>query len=277
MTGGRPAADREAAIRRSVDAFVRRDFEAVLALYLPTAAWDTSPTGGPVFEGHEALRSLFVEWTDPYVEIEQELEEFRDLGGGVTFGMVAQRGQLDGSDGWISFPYAGVATWAGGCIERVTVYADIEEARAAAERLAEEREGLAELVRRSSEPANTRDYEEMMRYWQPDGVWDLTPLGLGAYEGGAAVRGFLEDWFGAYDDLRIEIEEIRDLGAGVAFVVLAQSARPAGSVGSVALRYASVAIWRDGLIVRCTQYSDIDQARADAAKLAEQRRQRRDL
>ena len=137
--------DREEAIRRSVEAFVRRDFEAVLALYLPDAAWDTSPTGGPVFEGHEALRDLFEEWTDPYVEIEQELEVFSDLGSGVTFGVVAQRARLTDSEGWVAFPYAGVAIWAGERIERVTVYADIDEARAAGERLAEEREQHPDL------------------------------------------------------------------------------------------------------------------------------------
>ena len=120
-------------------AFVRGDFEAVLALYLPDAAWDTSPTGGPVFEGHDALRSLFEDWTAPYVELHQELETFCDLGCGVTFGVIAQRARLIGSDGWISFPYAGVAIWAGARVERLTVYAEIDEARAAAERLAEER------------------------------------------------------------------------------------------------------------------------------------------
>ena len=133
------AVDREAAIRRSVEAFLRRDFEAVLALYSPNVAWDTSPTGGPVFEGREALRGLFEEWTAPYVEIEQELETFRDLGGGVTFGVIAQRARLTDSDGWVSFPYAGVAIWADGHIERLTIYADVDEARAAAEALAGER------------------------------------------------------------------------------------------------------------------------------------------
>jgi ketosteroid isomerase-like protein len=131
---------------------------------------------------------------------------------------------------------------------------------------------LADLVRRSTEPVNSRDYDAMMSFWPPDGAWDLTPLGLGVYEGRGAVRGFFEDWIGTYDDFHIEFEEIRDLGNGVAFVVLAQTGRPAGSVGSVQLRYASVAIWRDGMIERCTQYSDIDEARSAAERLAEERR-----
>jgi len=136
---------------------------------------------------------------------------------------------------------------------------------------------LVELVRRSTEPFNNRDYDAMMRFWRPDGTWDLSPLGLGVYEGRAAVRGFFEDWIGAYDDFEIGLEEIRDVGNGVAFVVLAQTARPAGSVGSLQLRYASVAIWRDGLIEHCTQYSDIDEARAAAEQLAKERRENSDL
>jgi len=49
------------------------------------------------------------------------------------------RGRLAGSSGSVELRYAGVSTWADGLIERVTTYLDINEARAAAERLAEER------------------------------------------------------------------------------------------------------------------------------------------
>jgi ketosteroid isomerase-like protein len=139
MSEGPTTIDREAAVRRSVDAFVRRDFEMVLALYSPGAAWDSSPAGGPVFEGHDALRRLFLEWTNPYAEMEQDLEEFSDLGSGVTLGVIAQRARLTGGDGWVSFRYAGVAIWDGPWVERVTIHADIDEARASARRLAAER------------------------------------------------------------------------------------------------------------------------------------------
>jgi ketosteroid isomerase-like protein len=136
---------------------------------------------------------------------------------------------------------------------------------------------LTELVRRSTEPVNERDYDAMMRFWPADGAWDLSPLGLGVYEGRTAVRRFFEDWIGAYEDFHIEFEEIRDLGNGVAFAVFVQTARPAGSVGSVQLRYASVAVWREGLIARSTQYSDVDDARAAAERLAQHRRQNSDF
>jgi hypothetical protein len=53
--------------------------------------------------------------------------------------------------------------------------------------------------------------------------------------------------------------------------VLRQNARPAASQGHVATRYAAVAVWEEGMIVRATQYSDIDEARAAAERLAESR------
>jgi ketosteroid isomerase-like protein len=50
-----------------------------------------------------------------------------------------------------------------------------------------------------------------------------------------------------------------------------QRGRPPDSTGWVELRYAAVYTWRDGLIERATQYSDIDEARAAAERLAQER------
>jgi hypothetical protein len=41
----------------------------------------------------------------------------------------------------------------------------------------------------------------------PDSVWDLLPMGMGTFEGLGAIRGFFEDWIGAYDEFEIEPEE----------------------------------------------------------------------
>jgi hypothetical protein len=62
-----------------------------------------------------------------------------DLGAGVSFAVVVMRGRPRGSTGWIRFRYASVGSWVDGLIERSTNYLDIDEARAAAERLARER------------------------------------------------------------------------------------------------------------------------------------------
>jgi hypothetical protein len=68
-----------------------------------------------------------------------KIEEFRELGNGVTFCVIAQRGWLPDSTSPISVSGGYVGLWRAGLIERVTVYPDIDDARAAAERLAQER------------------------------------------------------------------------------------------------------------------------------------------
>ena len=110
-----------------------------------------------------------------------------------------------------------------------------------------------------------------MRFWAPDGVLDLSQTALGTYEGYAAIRAFLEEGRGAYDEFQFEFEEVHDLGNGVAFAVPVMNARPAGSTGSLHARYGAVSTWRDGLIERISHYADVDQARAAAERLAQER------
>jgi ketosteroid isomerase-like protein len=130
---------------------------------------------------------------------------------------------------------------------------------------------LTELWRRAFQPLKGRDYDAAMRFWAPDGVFDLSQTALGTYEGHAAIRAFLEEAIGAYDDFQFEFEEIHDLGNGVAYAVVVSTARPAGSTGSVQGRWASVSIWVDGLCERNTNYPDPDEARAAAERLAQER------
>jgi ketosteroid isomerase-like protein len=127
---------------------------------------------------------------------------------------------------------------------------------------------LVERVRRSIE---AEDMEAVVSFYAPNAVWDASPWGMGVFEGQAAVRGFFEDWRSSYAGLEWKAEEIRDLGNGVTFAVILQKGRVAGSSGSVQLRYASVTEWADGLIVRNTTYTDIDEAREAAERLAEER------
>ena len=82
---------------------------------------------------------LFADWRGAYEDFEQVLEDFRDLGNGVIFAVILQKARLTGSASYLQLQYAGVAIWRDGLIERVTAYPGIDEARAAAERLAQER------------------------------------------------------------------------------------------------------------------------------------------
>jgi ketosteroid isomerase-like protein len=126
---------------------------------------------------------------------------------------------------------------------------------------------LAELARRSIEAT---DPEAVLSFYAPDAVWDSTPWGMGIFEGKEAVRAFFEDWGSSYGHLEWKAEEVLDLGNEVTFAVIFQTGRIVES-GSVQLRYASVAKWRDGLILRNTTYRDTAEARAAAERLAEER------
>jgi ketosteroid isomerase-like protein len=132
--------------------------------------------------------------------------------------------------------------------------------------------GPVELTRRSVEAADRGDLDGILRTYAPDAVWDMNPLGgLGTFEGHPAIRRFLEDWHGNYEELEFAPEEILDLGNGVIFSVIAQKGRPVGSSGDVQLRHTIVFVWAEGLFVRITHYGDIDEGRAAAERLAEER------
>ncbi len=129
---------------------------------------------------------------------------------------------------------------------------------------------LVALMRRLFEAAERDDFDAAMRFFASDAVWESMGLGT-RFEGVAAIRGHFEDWRGAYEEYEMELEEVLDLGNGVVFATLAQGGRPAGSTGRVRVREARVATWVDGMFARTTTYLDIDEARAAAERLAEER------
>ena len=130
---------------------------------------------------------------------------------------------------------------------------------------------LEELVRRAHEPLASRDVDGIMRFYGPDAVWDLSTGGLGLFHGHAAIRKFMEDWLRSYDRLEVDLQNVVDLGSGVVFFAATQKGRLADSGGEVTLSYAAVTVWADHLIVSVTNYLDIDEARAAAERLAQER------
>jgi len=128
---------------------------------------------------------------------------------------------------------------------------------------------LVELVRRAFEAANCRDLDAVASSFAEDATFDGRALG-DHFEGRAAIRSFLEDWFGTYEELEVGLEEVRDLGKGVVFAVVIQNGRLVGSAGQLRQREGWVFVWVRGLIARLTA-SDIDEARAAAERLAQER------
>src|SRR5271165_4306989 len=104
---------------------------------------------------------------------------------------------------------------------------------------------LVELGRRSNEAANRFDFDASLSVFGADVVWDLSPIGLGTYEGIAAIRGLLEEWIGTYEEYEVSEEESVELGGGVTFLVQRQRARLKGSSGDVTVRYGQVNVWDD--------------------------------
>jgi ketosteroid isomerase-like protein len=131
---------------------------------------------------------------------------------------------------------------------------------------------LVQLTCSWFEAATSGDLDRTLSFFGPDPVWDMSPMGMGVFKGLAAIRGFYTDWMGAYEDYKIEAEEIHDLGNGVTVGVILQQGRPMGSAGTVQLRYGSCATWVNGKAVRVWNYPDVDEARAAAERLAEERR-----
>jgi ketosteroid isomerase-like protein len=132
---------------------------------------------------------------------------------------------------------------------------------------------LVELVRGAFDAVNRRDIDALMRFYAPDAVLDATRGAGVAPQGSVTIRGFVEDWMGAYDEFQCLPEEPLDLGNGVVFAVVSQKARPVGTNGYVRQREGWVWVWVEGLMASLTTYpeADIDAARAAAERLAGER------
>jgi ketosteroid isomerase-like protein len=117
---------------------------------------------------------------------------------------------------------------------------------------------------------NRRDFDAGMSFFAPDAVWESPPRGT-SFDGLAAIRGFGEDYSAAFEELAVELEEVADLGNGVVFAVIQVDARPSRSTGRIRTHMAPIFEWVDDLIVWAANYTDIDEARAAAGRLAEER------
>ena len=110
----------------------------------------------------------------------------------------------------------------------------------------------------------------MQSAYAPNAVLGISELGA-TFEGHLAIRGFYEEWAATFPDWKQDVQEVLDLGDGLGSVVVAQAGHPGDSTGWVRRRYAAVATSADGLIEQQWNYTGIDEARAAAERLAEER------
>jgi ketosteroid isomerase-like protein len=128
-------------VRRSFEPINSGDIEATISFYAADSVWDMSLIGLGTYEGVDAIRGFFEDWVAAYEDFEIEAEDVRDIGNGVILAVVRQSARPVGSSAHVELRYASVSAWVDGVNVRTTNYADLDEAQAAAERLAQSRAG----------------------------------------------------------------------------------------------------------------------------------------
>src|SRR5437660_957 len=98
-------------VRRTVEAVNRGDLDTALSVFRPDCVWDDSALGLGTHEGLTAIREHVKDWRGSYAEFEIEMEEFRDLGNGVTLSVSLQKGRPVGSIGFVQLRYAVIIVW----------------------------------------------------------------------------------------------------------------------------------------------------------------------
>jgi ketosteroid isomerase-like protein len=127
-------------------------------------------------------------------------------------------------------------------------------------------ESNLEIVRRAYEGFTARggDFDPAM--FHPEFVWDMSKFGGwvegDVYEGLDGARRFMADWREAWDDWRLEVEDIQAAGDRV-LVVCNQHGRSRTSGLVVDMRLAQLWTLRDGKQVRMEAYGDVDEAIAE--------------
>jgi ketosteroid isomerase-like protein len=114
--------------------------ERVLAHFAPDAVWENTPEG-PFLgaRGRAEIAALLADWWSIWDEHEHYIEEMVDLGGGVIYAVVREDGRISGSEARVEQTNGFVLEWADGLVTRVTVHANTDAGRIAAERLSRER------------------------------------------------------------------------------------------------------------------------------------------
>jgi hypothetical protein len=107
------------------------------------------------------------------------------------------------------------------------------------------------------------------RFLAPNCTWHGL---LGTFNNRAEILAFVKEYWAMWQDHHHLVEEIMDLGHGVMFWIILEHGRMKGSDTHVENRNAWVTVvGLDGRFVRSTISKDIDETRATAERLAEER------
>jgi ketosteroid isomerase-like protein len=129
---------------------------------------------------------------------------------------------------------------------------------------------LVEVVTGLFEAADRGDWDAVLSAYAPDAVLE-TADGIFDAVSPARMRGFWEEIAAMFEDFAIKVETVVDLGNGIVYSIYRAEGRPAGSTGIVTERTVMIYEWVDGRITRLITRPDLDEARAAAERLAEER------
>ena len=115
------------------------NLDAVMRFFAPDVVWDLSASGLGTYEGVAAVRGFIESWWATWENHHHYIEEIRDFGHGVVYVALLEDGRLVGTGTPVEQRNVSVQEWAHGKVVRVCVFSGRRKARAAAERLVEER------------------------------------------------------------------------------------------------------------------------------------------
>lgn len=123
---------------------------------------------------------------------------------------------------------------------------------------------LATRFRRGMEAYSRGDYEAALEGFDPTIEWSVhrtLVLDAGVYHGHEGVKRFWTAWEEAISGMALEIEECRCVGEDRVLAIVRAHGRGAGSGAPVASgRFAQIAEFREGLVVRVRLFGDVQHA-----------------
>jgi ketosteroid isomerase-like protein len=127
-----------------------------------------------------------------------------------------------------------------------------------------------ELIRRLHEAWIAGDREAALALADPGIEWVEPPdsLAPGTHRGAEGVEASMEDWTAPYEEYRLEVTELRDLGDGLVLACLHQYGRAHGSTVPVESKAFNLWTVRDGRAMRMEMYRTEAQALAAASRPA---------
>jgi ketosteroid isomerase-like protein len=135
-----PAPDPVQRVHEAFAAASAEDLDGVTAGLAPDAVWVMDEVGLGPFEGVDAIREFLLEWWSLWEEHTHRVEEAVIFNDRVGYVIIREDGRMKDGGSVVEARVAHVLESIDGLVVRDTTYVDIDAARAAAERLAEELE-----------------------------------------------------------------------------------------------------------------------------------------